>query len=257
MNQRLFNAYGHMADVNSGMRSPVGIAFDHVHNDGAATVTFTNLYAGDGSHPSVHGSYLTACLFYEIMFETSVDGNTFYPSGVTSTEAAYLQGVAHHVLTDVDSVEVDFRQPTANFSFVQNGFDFTFTNESSHDFEWMWDFGDGNTSMDENPSHTYLNGGTFDITLTATNCEFSDDTTVQVSVGTFGFDELTESDWNIQLQDQQLTINSESSQTLIIYAVDGRKVKEFTSLIGTQTVHLNQGVYLITDGKHTKRFVTP
>lgn len=257
MNQRLFNAYGHMADVNSGMRSPVGIAFDHVHNDGAATVTFTNLYAGDGSHPSIYGSYLTACLFYEIMFETSVDGNTFYPSGVTSNEAAYLQGVAHHVLTNVDSVQIDFRQPSANFSFVQNGFDFTFTNESSHDFEWMWDFGDGNTSMDENPSHTYLNGGTFDVTLTATNCAFTDDTTIQVSVGTFGFEELDQSAWSITQHNQQVDIISESKQNLSIYSVDGRLVKAFEPFIGTKSIHLNKGIYIITDGRRSQRFVQP
>ncbi|PKL59815.1 MAG: hypothetical protein CVV33_05910 [Methanomicrobiales archaeon HGW-Methanomicrobiales-4] len=30
---------------------------------------------------------------------------------------------------------------------------------------WLWDFGDGNTSEDQNPIHTYLEPGTYDISL--------------------------------------------------------------------------------------------
>jgi len=31
---------------------------------------------------------------------------------------------------------------------------------------WLWDFGDGTTSILQNPSHNYLNGGIYDVTLT-------------------------------------------------------------------------------------------
>ena len=34
---------------------------------------------------------------------------------------------------------------------------------------WSWDFGDGGTSTDQNPSHTYTTPGTFDITLILTD----------------------------------------------------------------------------------------
>ncbi|MCA9579031.1 MAG: PKD domain-containing protein [Sandaracinaceae bacterium] len=33
---------------------------------------------------------------------------------------------------------------------------------------WAWDFGDGNTSTQQNPSHTYSAGGTYTVTLTVT-----------------------------------------------------------------------------------------
>lgn len=35
--------------------------------------------------------------------------------------------------------------------------------------DYLWDFGDGNISTEAQPCHTYINGGTFDITLKVTN----------------------------------------------------------------------------------------
>ena len=34
---------------------------------------------------------------------------------------------------------------------------------------WLWNFGDGNTSTQQNPVHTYTNSGTYTVQLTATN----------------------------------------------------------------------------------------
>ncbi len=46
----------------------------------------------------------------------------------------------------------------------------TFTDLSTGDIDsWLWDFGDGNTSTDENPVHEYTTDGTFTVSLTVTN----------------------------------------------------------------------------------------
>ena len=42
-----------------------------------------------------------------------------------------------------------------------------FTNNSQNATSYLWDFGDGNTSTAENPSHVYASLGVYDITLTA------------------------------------------------------------------------------------------
>ena len=45
-------------------------------------------------------------------------------------------------------------------------------------YSWYWDFGDGNFSIAENPTHTYTDNGTYDITLIATNAYGSDNITI-------------------------------------------------------------------------------
>jgi len=42
---------------------------------------------------------------------------------------------------------------------------------------WFWNFGDGQTSTDQNPAHTYWAAGTYTVTLTASNAYGSSDAT--------------------------------------------------------------------------------
>jgi len=50
--------------------------------------------------------------------------------------------------------------------------------------EWLWDFGDTNTSTEENPVHEYAAAGDYKVTLKATNV-LGDDTTTEQSVRHF------------------------------------------------------------------------
>lgn len=67
--------------------------------------------------------------------------------------------------------------PTASFSFAPStplmGKQVTFTNLSSDSdgdsLTWTWDFGDGSTSSDENPKHTFQNAGNYNVSLTVTD----------------------------------------------------------------------------------------
>lgn len=79
-----------------------------------------------------------------------------------------------------------FNLPIAEFSFVGNGCtaacSILFTNESTDATSYSWNFGDGGTSTSESPSHEYLQGGTYTVTLTATNPYGSDTHTEQILI---------------------------------------------------------------------------
>jgi PKD repeat protein len=55
----------------------------------------------------------------------------------------------------------------ADFTFSQTGNQVSFTNASSNATEFLWDFGDGNFSSEENPVYTYSQSGSFNACLTA------------------------------------------------------------------------------------------
>jgi len=58
-----------------------------------------------------------------------------------------------------------------SFSFVDNGagnYDFTNTSSGNGDV-YLWNFGDGNTSMDYNPNHTFAANGTYVVVLAVTD----------------------------------------------------------------------------------------
>lgn len=62
--------------------------------------------------------------------------------------------------------------PVADFSsdvVACQGVSVSFTDESDYAQSWYWQFGDGYTSEDQNPSHTYASYGTFDVSLTVGN----------------------------------------------------------------------------------------
>ncbi|TDH25496.1 PKD domain-containing protein [Segetibacter sp. 3557_3] len=55
----------------------------------------------------------------------------------------------------------------------------SFTNKSVGGSKYIWDFGDGVTSNDVNPVHTYTRAGTFTVTLTATSSQNCSESTVK------------------------------------------------------------------------------
>ncbi len=75
--------------------------------------------------------------------------------------------------TIVKTNYINVLPPVANFSFAANCSDrtqFTFTDQSTGPFTWLWDFGDGNpTSNLQNPVHSFPTLGNYIVTLTVTN----------------------------------------------------------------------------------------
>jgi PKD repeat protein len=67
---------------------------------------------------------------------------------------------------------------TANFTYTTDNLTVDFTDTSTDDgtiTDWEWDFGDGATSTEQNPSHTYPASGTYLVTLNVTDDEDNTD----------------------------------------------------------------------------------
>lgn len=63
----------------------------------------------------------------------------------------------------------------------------TFTDVSSYEpTSWHWTFGDGQTSQDANPVHTYAQGGVYEVCLVVSNAFAADTFCRQVQVGATG-----------------------------------------------------------------------
>jgi len=58
---------------------------------------------------------------------------------------------------------------SAGFIYEETGLSLQFDNLSNGATDYLWDFGDGNTSTDENPINIYPDGGSYQVCLTAYN----------------------------------------------------------------------------------------
>ncbi len=101
---------------------------------------------------------------------------TYITPGLYTVTLTVTNGTDTDTETRVDYIEV-FAYPVANFlaDDTQGCFplpvNFTdlSTPGSSPITSWIWDFGDGNISNDQNPAHTYLNPGNYNVTLLLTD----------------------------------------------------------------------------------------
>ncbi len=114
------------------------------------------------------------------------DGNTAYGQIATHTYDTGIPGIFNVTLTTLhlaptggDSCTATSVQPvmagnlcSAMFESVQvpgDQFTFHFADLSSgNPGEWLWDFGDGSTSIEQNPVHTFLAPGNYFVCLTIT-----------------------------------------------------------------------------------------
>ncbi|MEO1449199.1 MAG: PKD domain-containing protein [Bacteroidota bacterium] len=60
-------------------------------------------------------------------------------------------------------------KPTASFFFSVDTLTANFTDQSINGNTYLWEFGDGNTSDEQNPAHTYQDEGTYSVKLTITS----------------------------------------------------------------------------------------
>ena len=136
-------------------------------------------------------STTTGCAALTVQFTDLSSGNTTawnwtFPGGTPATSTAQNPTVVYSTpgVYDVTLVasttagSSTYTQPAfitvlgppmASFTSTTNGSTVSFTNSSSNATSYLWNFGDGSTSSEVNPSHTYVGDSMYTVILTATN----------------------------------------------------------------------------------------
>lgn len=188
MQQRLRTSYLEMANDNQASVSPVGAAWQYTRDNFPSI----DLYSSDGSHPSLAGSYLAACVFYSSMFRSSPEGATF-DAGLPSNTATTLQNIAKLIVIDsLDNWRIGANDVSAeNITYTSsNNNTISFSATTINSSNYLWDFGNGNTSSDANPTTTFSTNGTFNILLTVENGCTTDTTSTTITVSSTSINEI-------------------------------------------------------------------
>lgn len=187
MQNQLRNRYLQMGYDNNAMVAPCGEAWRDVI---AASPAF-DLYMADESHPSLHGSYLNACVFYASIFRRSPVGLTYY-GGLPVADAQFLQQYAASCVLDSMSVwntEIYYDDPSFSYTTV-SGNTISF-NAAVTTTNHQWDFGQGYGTGTASIMHTFSGPGAYYVGHVTENGCHTDTSYEWVLVGPAGVGENT------------------------------------------------------------------
>jgi PKD domain/Secretion system C-terminal sorting domain len=200
----------------------------------------------------------TFCNGGSVTLSSSMTGNNVWTGGISANsidvsatgtyELTYTDGNGCQAAASTD-VTVN-EQPIADFSILQNNGSFViqFLNNSSNATSYAWDFGDGTSSQETNPSHLYNAGGNYTVTLTATNGDCVD--TFVFDVMNVNTDEL--SDMTVSLYpnpaSQQITLIAPAHSQIMLFDATGKMVMSMLTQQSNTEINLNDlssGLYFV------------
>lgn len=182
MDNLLRERYMMMANDNNALVSPVGAVWRYLRTNHPEI----ELYQSDESHPTLEGSYVAACTFYTAIFRKNPELITFN-AGITATVADQIKQAAKLVVYDsLATWNINAYDPVADFSYTAQTNQLVFENESQAATDYLWDFGDGFTSTEENPTHAYAATGSYTVTLIAKKCGQTDTVEQVVVINVLG-----------------------------------------------------------------------
>lgn len=188
MQDSLASSYLTMSDYLNTPVCPVGLSWRKSIVENGDPI---ELFAADGSHPNLAGSYLAACSFYAAIFVESPVGLEF-TAGLSESDAQYLQTVAAEtVLTNLAAWNIDTTTVISDFTYEQNSNQVAFHNQSVNANSYLWSFGNGDTDTTANPVYTYNHTGQYVISLEAISGCKSDTSFASVLIETTGNHEIS------------------------------------------------------------------
>jgi len=238
----------------------------------------TTIYLTTGEHTlnlnaslPIGSNYKMECTTpYALLFRNSSGGSYDYivSSLIAITDNSASNPAYYYYFYDWkvigNSSCVSLRKPvtaniliaSANFSYTTQNLNASFQNTSLNASTYLWNFGDGNTSTQLNPQHTYASEGYYDVSLIITNSCDTDTVSQQIhvflnDVQNINSKPLFKAYPNPVKDELTLNFDFQSSITIEILNLYGQKV--FSEKINTAeksmfTVpffNFPQGVYLL------------
>lgn len=158
-------------------------------NECGSDVITIEVTAGTPPQAAFTGAPLSGCLPVTVQFSSQSTGpvdtyNWSFPGGTPSASndpnpsVSYaapgqypvtltVSGVTGASTFTADNLVSVFVLPTPAFDYTVDGNTVTFTNLSTNATDYFWDFGDGNTSFETDPVHTFATDGFYQVTLNA------------------------------------------------------------------------------------------
>lgn len=141
---------------------------------------------------------------YEVMlFATNEGGTTTGACSVTVIAPAEILALT----TNKENVSICDEEPSVTFTANTGG---------SEPFSYQWDFGDGQSSTEASPSHTYTQMGTYTVTLTLTNDAGSDSRTTTMNVTEEGCFDCDISEMNTVFFDRNSSVLTDAGRTQLM-----------------------------------------
>jgi hypothetical protein len=188
------------------------------------------------------------------------------PAGNYQLILSHSSGYHTQKSITIDGFDIAVANVVDDELFVQLGNSIQFNNSSTNANNFVWNFGDGNTSIEQYPIHTYTSEGSYMVTLFATNGNCSDTDTLYVKVANLsaGFDYLSHAAMQVYNASNTLIIENKSAALnqadLKVLDLNGKVLFELSSTkfnTGQSIItlpELSSGVYLvkITAGEFVK-----
>jgi len=185
-------------------------------------------------------------------FKPTVDGVYYFVIKIGSNASAAREILLDELtLKETLPVKADFYAETVSgiAPLTVQFYDLS-TNATS----WAWDFGDGTTSTEQDPIHTYTIGGTFTVKLTASNSGSSDVLTLKdlIAVLPNALDKIDYSKYTITTSNHIINIDG-VQRNVELFDIAGRSIQSTMVTGKFSSKPLSAGLYILrVDGYSAK-----
>jgi len=195
---------------------------------------------------------------YNLEDVLSITESTYIPDPASKYYCFYDWEVRSYTCkSPMKEIKAILKQPAvSDFQITLGDPDISIENLTENAKHFYWDFGDGNTSEEQHPQHTYEENGEYDIRLISENFCGKDTIVQTIEIKTVGTDELGGSDWDLFPNPTKGVVilkrraNTNKPATIFIRDVSGRITGEFDLPKNKQETRIDfsdfkKGVYIL------------